>query len=100
MQENLIVGLEPERHDVAIETTHTLERLSSQSDKKRHEANREKRSSQEKRTRTPEEGICLEFEEFNPEVSEKEQRRTENAIRKPMSKSHIGHDTPSHVENM
>ena len=78
MQENLIVGLEPERHDVAIETTHTLERLSSQSDKKRHEArsdNREKRSSQEKRTRTPEEGICLEFEEFNPEVSEKEHRQ-------------------------
>merc|ERR1719220_223085 len=29
-QENLLVGLEPERHDVAIETTHTLERLSSQ----------------------------------------------------------------------
>merc|ERR1719220_1783703 len=26
-QENLLVGLEPGRHDVAIETTHTLERL-------------------------------------------------------------------------
>ena len=63
---------------MAIETTHTLERLSTQGDKKRHEVrsdNREKRTSQEKRTRTPEEGICLEFEEFNPEVSEKEQRQ-------------------------
>ena len=70
--------MEPERHDVAIETTQTLERLSSQGDKKRHEArseNREKRSSQDRRTRTPEEGICLEFEEFNPELSEKEHRQ-------------------------
>merc|ERR1712130_1053854 len=33
-QENLIVE-EPERHDVAIETTHTLERLSNQDGKKR-----------------------------------------------------------------
>ena len=80
MQENLIVGLEPERHDVAIETTHTLERLSAASskdsvNKKKHEVvtnNKEKHSS---RARTPEEGICLEFEEFNPEVSEEKQRQ-------------------------
>ena len=83
-QENLIVGLEPElpeRHDVAIETTHTLERLSSSSssdNKKKHDPktnNKDRRPSRENsRARTPEEGICLEFEEFNPEVTEKEHR--------------------------
>ena len=64
---------------MAIETTHTLERLSAtgskdSANKKKHEVvtnNKEKHS----RARTPEEGICLEFEEFNPEVSEKEQRQ-------------------------
>ena len=65
---------------MAIETTHTLERLSAASskdsvNKKKHEVvtnNKEKHSS---RARTPEEGICLEFEEFNPEVSEEKQRQ-------------------------
>ena len=64
---------------MAIETTHTLERLSAtgskdSANKKKHEVvtnNKEKHS----RARTPEEGICLEFEEFNPEVSEEEQRQ-------------------------
>ena len=63
---------------MAIETTHTLERLSASSskdsgNKNKHEVvtnNKEKHS----RARTPEEGICLEFEEFNPEVTEKQQR--------------------------
>ena len=95
MQENLIVGLEPERHDVAIETTHTLERLRATSskdsgNKKKHEVvtnNKEKHSS---RARTPEEGICLEFEEFNPEVSEEKQRQ-EKRNKGPAAKKEFNH---------
>jgi len=80
-QENLVAVLEPERHDVAIETTHTLERLYSQENKKSHEFDvhkKEKHHSREKREQrdnTPEEGICLEFEEFNPEKIEKERKQ-------------------------
>ena len=96
LQENLIVGLEPERHDVAIETTHTLERLSAagskdSANKKKHEVvtnNKEKHSSG--RARTPEEGICLEFEEFNPEVSEKQQRQ-EKRNKGPAAKKEFNH---------
>ena len=97
LQENLIVE-EPERHDVAIETTHTLERLSNQEvGKKRHDLHKPNISdSKEKQTqredtgiRTPEEGICLEFEEFNPEVVEKqhrEERLTEKSSKKEFKK--------------
>jgi len=95
-QENLVAGLEsgrhdvepsghdvePGRHDVAIETTHTLERLyTQQENKKSHEFEshkKEKNKSREKREQrdnTPEEGICLEFEEFNPEKVEKERKQ-------------------------
>merc|ERR1719350_1804963 len=80
-QENLVAALQPERHDVAIETTHTLERLYTQENKNSHEFDvrkKDKQHSREKRERrdnTPEEGICLEFEEFNPEKVEKERKQ-------------------------
>ena len=74
----MIVGYETERHDVAIETTHTLERLSNSVDNKKiHDPKlnkSDKTAARDDDNRTPEEGICLEFEEFNPEVSEKEKR--------------------------
>ena len=74
-QENLIVEA-PGRHDVAIETTHTLERLHhpGQGGDKRPGGGERGHSAREAATRTPEEGICLEFEEFNPEVTEKQNR--------------------------
>ena len=66
----------PGRHDVAIETTHTLERLHhpGQGGDKRPGGGPRGHSAREAATRTPEEGICLEFEEFNPEVTEKQNR--------------------------
>ena len=102
LQENLIVGLEPERHDVAIETTHTLERLTADN-KKRHDS-RDFRSGNKRDekpceivrdddTRTPEEGICLEFEEFNPEVSEKEKRNQRLAVAADLKKKEFRHNS-------
>ena len=81
---------------MAIETTHTLERLSATSskdsgNKKKHEVvtnNKEKHSI---RARTPEEGICLEFEEFNPELSEEKQRqekRNKGPVKKELNHKH------------
>merc|ERR1712228_788036 len=80
-QENMVATLEPVRHDVAIETTHTLERLYSQENKKSHEFDVHKKDKphftekQETKIDTAEEGICLEFEEFNPEKIEKERKQ-------------------------
>ena len=94
MQENLLVGLEPGRHDVAIETTHTLERLATTGSRDsgnvaRQESvtnNKEKNS----RARTPEEGICLEFEEFNPELTETQQRQEK--LNKRTDKKEFNHN--------
>jgi len=93
-QENLVAGLEePERHDVAIETTHTLERLYSQEIKKSHEFNHKKdpdhsAEKREHRNKTPEEGICLEFEEFNPEKIEKERKQLRHKERRQKHKEY------------
>ena len=108
LQENLIVGLEPERHDVAIETTHTLERLTADN-KKRHDS-RDSRSGNKRDekpceivrdddNRTPEEGICLEFEEFNPEVSEKEKRNQRLAVAADLKKKEFRHNNFQSANN-